>query len=520
MMGFLVSYLLNAVWRTPFALLGALLLCRFGRLPAHRRYVVFAAFLAISVVLPVLQTPVRPQGQTQETANGPSVRSYPPVHITRPPALDAQVPLGRDIGALICVAWLTVTVFAGLRLAAGLWRANVLVRRSGHCPASQATLDRLQGFTARHRVNAPKVRRSREIASPAVIGAWPAVILVPIGFETLAQEQIEAALLHECAHVIRRDYALNLACELLALPLIWHPAVHLLKSRLRAAREIACDGLAASEFGSRTRYARRLVDLARVFEGGRRLRPHTVLALIQPGGLEERVRHLLQAGPTRLGGGSVVCVAAATAVLVCLPTAGLHLTPTLDGITELRSAPPRQVEASRSRRLAPVQLAVYTPAPRRQFTEASAVVPSSTRRVEASRSHAAHFDHFNAAGMSQDVGTDLQATLRPLADPGKDTASAPAVLWSEARLAAPLPLLTMILRLDFLGSTELCTWAETAPKPLSDPTISQPAIVAAPAGAADSATPSVGDAPAAPPQSPQRCMTLAAAKQPSRTGAA
>ena len=508
-MAFLVSYLLNAVWRTPLAVLGALLLCRFGRLPAHRRYVVFAAFLAISIVLPVLQAPAPPHAQGG--ANGPGIRPFPSALVTSPPTLDAQVPLGRDTGGVICAVWLAVTGLAGLRLAAGLWRANTLVRRSSSYPASQAILDRLQGFTARHGMKAPAVRGSLDIASPAVIGAWPAVILVPVGFEALAQDQIEAALLHECAHVIRRDYALNIVCELLALPLIWHPAVHWLKSGVRAAREIACDGLAASEFGSHRRYARRLVDLARIFEGGRRVGPKTSLALIQPGALEERVRHLLDAGPRRLSGGGVACVAAAVAALVSLPTAGLHLTPSLDGIAGPGTVPRRPVEESRVARPNPVRLVTYSPAPLRELARVNAVVPSTARRVDGPRGQASQFGRPKVQGVRQEGGAELQATRVDLANAGKGTSSAQAVLWSEARLAGPAPALTLIVRLDFLGSTKLCTFAETAPLPLLDPTMSPPAAAAALRGGADAVTPKDGDAPSRPPHAPELCMTLAAA---------
>ena len=43
-------------------------------------------------------------------------------------------------------------------------------------------------------------------------------------------EDLRAALLHEMAHVLRRDYAVNLVCEVLTLPVCWHPALMALKA--------------------------------------------------------------------------------------------------------------------------------------------------------------------------------------------------------------------------------------------------------------------------------------------------
>ena len=125
------------------------------------------------------------------------------------------------------------------------------------------------------------------LASPAVVGAWSPVVLTPVGFESLPEELAAAALLHECAHVVRRDYLLNLVCEILTLPLSWHPAAHLLKRRLRAAREEVCDRLAAAEMGSPARYARCLVELAQRVERSARPAPSAALHLISRGDLED-----------------------------------------------------------------------------------------------------------------------------------------------------------------------------------------------------------------------------------------
>jgi hypothetical protein len=105
------------------------------------------------------------------------------------------------------------------------------------------------------------VLRSADAPSPAVVGALRPVILIP---ETLvtSDEDLRAALLHEMAHVLRHDYAVNLACEVLTLPVSWHPALIGIKAGVRRSRELACDAIAARAMTSQKAYARCLVSLA------------------------------------------------------------------------------------------------------------------------------------------------------------------------------------------------------------------------------------------------------------------
>ena len=195
----------------------------------------------------------------------------------------------------------------------------------------------MEDFLARDGVAAPPVRTCADVAGPAVVGARAPVVLVPPGFERLPEEQLVAALLHECAHVARRDYALNLVCEALVLPSSWHPAAAALKRRYRAAREAACDQLAAAALGSPARYARCLVELARTVEGGGHRLSGPALPLIGRGDLEDRVRRLTRPteGPVRLH--PLQTAAAVALALGCIaPLTCLHLTPVLRGAEATR----------------------------------------------------------------------------------------------------------------------------------------------------------------------------------------
>ena len=94
-----------------------------------------------------------------------------------------------------------------------------------------------------------------------MVGAFAPVILIPDDMARCG-EDLRAALLHELAHVMRHDYAANLACEVVTLPVCWHPALLGLKAGVRRSRELACDAMAAAAMASPKAYARCLVSLA------------------------------------------------------------------------------------------------------------------------------------------------------------------------------------------------------------------------------------------------------------------
>jgi beta-lactamase regulating signal transducer with metallopeptidase domain len=301
-------YILNAAWELP--LIAAAGLAVWGLAPPHARCgcSVWIAVLSLGALAPVLSAAGWALESGSERHGAGDVATHLPEH-------------GRTAVLLLGAASMA-TLLATLRLARGWLRVRRLVARSTPVALTPALAARLRLFAERHDRAVPAVRLCRHIASPAVAGAWRPVVLLPLGFEQWGEEEARAALLHECAHILRRDYLFNIVCEMVALPLSWHPIAYLLKRPLRAQREVACDRLAAREFGSSLRYARALLRVA----AGTATHDAALLTprLIDGGGLEGRVRALL-APPSRLGalgrlrlGASTFVGVAMLAPLICL----------------------------------------------------------------------------------------------------------------------------------------------------------------------------------------------------------
>jgi hypothetical protein len=157
------------------------------------------------------------------------------------------------------------------------------------------------------------------------------MILIPEGFAELGEDDQRAAVLHEFAHVLRRDYAVNLIVELASLPVCWHPLTHLIKARLRASREVACDAMASATEASPASYASRLLSLARAL-GPQEVASAALMTMIGKSDLEERLMQLLAQTPppghTRLR----LLAAGAAAGAILAPALLFQVTPAFAAI--------------------------------------------------------------------------------------------------------------------------------------------------------------------------------------------
>jgi hypothetical protein len=187
----------------------------------------------------------------------------------------------------------------GLRLGRAWWRAD-RIARGAHALAVPEGLAAVVS-RCRSALGLPGVEilGSPEIAGPVIVGARRPLILLPSRFfNSASPEELAAALGHEMSHVRRRDYALHLLCEVLLLPVAFHPAAWLVRRRLAQTREMACDEAALETLVGPRVYARSLLSLAAAAAG--LPRPSTTLGVLDAHTLEVRMKRILDHGP-RLG---------------------------------------------------------------------------------------------------------------------------------------------------------------------------------------------------------------------------
>lgn len=108
------------------------------------------------------------------------------------------------------------------------------------------------------------VLRLAPVAGPAVVGFLRPVVVLPESLGNSAPDRIEHVLLHEFAHLRRRDPLASLLCLLVQAVYWFHPLVWLTRARLSFLREICCDRTVAAALGAQARdYRATLLHMAR-----------------------------------------------------------------------------------------------------------------------------------------------------------------------------------------------------------------------------------------------------------------
>jgi hypothetical protein len=182
------------------------------------------------------------------------------------PIRHSEMTLPASWAIYIFAAWAVVAALGLLRVGFGFWHLNRL--RKNCTPVDTATLDPLLQKTVAaefESLRAVTLCVSDDLRVPTAIGfSKPLVVLPSWTLRELSTLELNAILLHELAHLRRRDDWTNLAQKILGALLFFHPAVWWIEKKLALEREMACDDLVLAETKStnpRT-YAECLVSLA------------------------------------------------------------------------------------------------------------------------------------------------------------------------------------------------------------------------------------------------------------------
>ena len=302
--------ILNWIWQgTVLAIVATVALVLIERSRASDRYltvwVALLAVLALPVVPFVMDVFASPSiSGTTATAAGP-VWSLPSAWWTS--------------NGMVIALWTMWASVAAARYAT----AAVAVRRLKRVSTAvrsdvQSRLSCWAAVAVRGR--GARLRASTGVQSAAVLGFGSPIIAVsPSLFDELSDEELDRIVIHEWAHVQRRDDLAHVAQACIHLVAGWHPAVWWLGRLLRAEREIACDELAVAVTGSAKGYAASLVKLAGLSRV--HVAPVAAVAALGSASLQRRVHRILSvdrrtsSGRWRIAAGiaaAALCVLAAT----------------------------------------------------------------------------------------------------------------------------------------------------------------------------------------------------------------
>ncbi|MBN2346904.1 MAG: M48 family metalloprotease [Candidatus Aminicenantes bacterium] len=196
---------------------------------------------------------------------------------------------GRHL-PLIVTLWLLGVLFLSLRLTGSMLYLQRLKYVQSR-PLPPPWPGRLQALAVRAGLRRPlRLLESLRLKTPVVVGHLKPVLLVPAGLVAgLPADEVEALLAHELAHVLRRDYLVNVLQNLVGIIFFFHPGVRWISSCVRREREHCCDDFAVALCGDARDYAR---ALARLQAGGPRPEP-ALAALGRPQRMLRRIARLL-----------------------------------------------------------------------------------------------------------------------------------------------------------------------------------------------------------------------------------
>lgn len=314
-----MSAFLTHVWTSTLFLAAVMLLARFLPLTARTRHVVLLAGL-VKFAVPAI--PLRFFGIERPPGAIAMQWLTGPVRLAAPsPAANAT-----DWRLVMAIVWI-----ASAALLALVWAiARRRLVNSALAATSVASPRERQALTAaRHALRlrtSIDIRRSTICEAPAVVRIIrPVVVLPDGGCDLLEDSELESLLRHECAHVARRDNLVGIAESAIVAAFWFHPLVWLAQRAIAAAREEACDEMAAASPASVDTFVSALTKICNALVAPRL----AGVSCMASAHLKERLNHLMayetlrhRALPHRF-----VTALAALAVLCIAAGSGLSAAP-------------------------------------------------------------------------------------------------------------------------------------------------------------------------------------------------
>ena len=230
---------------------------------------------------------VAPAASPRAAEQGPPAPATVTVPAATTPA--SRRPIG--IGAVLLVLWaLGVAALLG-RLAIGAWIVRRIVRSAQPLEQPDWQRPRYEIADRLDLEQAPRLVQSDRVKMPFATGFLNAVIVLPAESATWSEERRCAVLIHELAHVKRRDLVGHMVSRVVCALYWFHPLVWTAARHLRAESERACDDLALVLGTKPSDYAEHLLEIVTEVRDERM--PAVALAMAKPNEFEGRMLAIL-----------------------------------------------------------------------------------------------------------------------------------------------------------------------------------------------------------------------------------
>jgi len=241
-------------------------------------------------------------GGVPETGKAGAASSAPaPLVLTSSSSRFGRTPVSganKEVGpfpwlSFLLSLWLGGALLSLLRPALGLWGIARLSQASRPVLGAPTLALTAECAAALGLAWTPALRQA-DAPVPMTWGWRRPVVLLPLGAQGWPEGRLRAVLLHELAHVRRRDWLSHRLADAVCALYWFHPLVWLTARRLRAEGEIACDDLVLTSGIAAPDYARHLLDVARALRPfPADVIPQAAVAMARTARIEGRLRMIL-----------------------------------------------------------------------------------------------------------------------------------------------------------------------------------------------------------------------------------
>ena len=308
-----------------------------------------------------------------------------------PPSSASAVTVPASWALDLFLLWAAGAGVLLVRIGVSLWQIQKLRRECR--PLSSGDLAALPHATLRdlRSTRAVTVALSDRVSVPTAVGFFSPVILLPAWImKELSPEELNAILIHELAHLQRRDDWTNLLQKVLRALFFFHPGVWWVEKQLSVEREMACDDVVLAHTANPRAYAECLISVAEksFVQRGLALAQAAVGRMHQTA---QRIAQILDAKrsrATQVWKPALGLVAAFSAMSVAYVASAPELVAFRDPVASIATASvsPMPTLASYSTRAVsePAQLSVKAPARSKRAPIRSIVAAAPRANVEAS----------------------------------------------------------------------------------------------------------------------------------------
>ena len=183
-------------------------------------------------------------------------------HKPSPPNLIEKIISGfKSAENFIVLAWFIIIMLKSIGLLTGL-RSVYILKHKQVSNAGEYWNEQLKQLAEKAGVTKKVILLKSAIAKiPMVLGHLKPVILFPAAaLTTLTPEEIEAILLHELAHIRRKDYLVNILQSIAEIIFFFNPAVLWISSLIKEERENCCDDIAITQIKNKKQFVHALVS--------------------------------------------------------------------------------------------------------------------------------------------------------------------------------------------------------------------------------------------------------------------